>query len=266
MDKYKQNINDTFAITIKEYMASLNSGKSIKQVEKEMARQLAEYDILSLCVLTNNEDALKSLVERGIDINSCNSAGITPLMLAVRDSRTSIVKTLFSLGVSPNICNKFGDNAIHYTNPSTNSKLEIIETLFNNGVNFGRYEAVKLNGQTYFHDSYLSRVFYEGEGYSTEEILEVLSLDIDVNEGDRYGNTPLLVESRKNKPRIALLNKLLDKGANPYWENISQCKAIDKQIVIDLVRPREEREQLEKTIETPSNNLNNVKNSSVIKL
>ena len=62
----------------------------------------------------NNQDIIKILTERGVDVNAQNINGATALQLACLSGVYENVKTLLDVGASIDIANSDKNNALHY--------------------------------------------------------------------------------------------------------------------------------------------------------
>ena len=77
----------------------------VKPVDREAALQRA--------AASGDEAGVSALLEEPIDINSRDSAGRTPLMLAVVGGRDTIVALLIARGADPNASDVYGETPLH---------------------------------------------------------------------------------------------------------------------------------------------------------
>lgn len=72
---------------------------------------------------------LKKLIRKGLDINSQNSEGYTPLMVAVKRGTIDQVKFLLEHGANINIKNKNNENVFNFVDFSKKSNIRKKELL-----------------------------------------------------------------------------------------------------------------------------------------
>jgi ankyrin repeat protein len=57
-----------------------------------------------IAALARNQETMAFLKEQGVDIETCrNKAGLTPLMLAVKEGQTKLVDSILHMGISPHV-------------------------------------------------------------------------------------------------------------------------------------------------------------------
>jgi uncharacterized protein len=144
-------------------------------------------------------EEVASLIGAGVDVNSRDGGGDTPLIMAAAYGKTMIVKFLLLKGADPSLVGMQGMTAL--------------------------YCAVEREDYAAF-DALLDRgapvnVAYSGNGFTPlllaceqgfeEMAVRLIAAGADVNAASKNGRTPLMFVAYKN-PRVARL--LLDKGAD----------------------------------------------------
>jgi len=72
-----------------------------------------EETILHYLCVENYVDSVHWLLQKGVDCNTVNSFGNTPLMDAIALDHEEIVALLLRMGADPNFQNEYGDTALH---------------------------------------------------------------------------------------------------------------------------------------------------------
>ena len=68
--------------------------------------------LLKMAVVAGVEIAVRLHIRRGDDLNACDGAGLTPLMLAASRNKASICRLLLEAGVNPDLADHSGRNAL----------------------------------------------------------------------------------------------------------------------------------------------------------
>lgn len=152
---------------------------------------------LHLAVLNNKIKCLKKLIEMKADINAKTDQGITPLHLAVSKENSEIIKILLENDAQVNARDIHGETPIFKGVQKNN--IDLVKMLFKAGasVNIRSIKGGLIHEASKFMD----------------DINFFLELNLDINEKDSEGNTPLCILKKYNKQHNIQL--LLDRGAKP---------------------------------------------------
>ena len=77
--------------------------------------------LLKMAVIAGVETAVKLHIRRGDDLNACDGAGLTPLMLAASRNKANICRLLLDAGVNPDLLDHSGRNALAFANEAAAS-------------------------------------------------------------------------------------------------------------------------------------------------
>jgi Ankyrin repeats (3 copies) len=153
------------------------SGKDLKILSSSKQRK-----ILWKAIFYKDVDAVKVLLECGVDVNRCNRRGVTPLYEACEPCHVDLVKTLLLKGADPNI-------------PSADE---------------GRLAPLHI---LVAHDHYVEK---KQNNLACAELL--LNHGADVNQKIfGFGSTPLHLVGPYKQPELLAL--LLSRGADPLLKN-----------------------------------------------
>ena len=163
------------------------------------------------------QKAIKSLLEKGADINARNANGETCLFSAVKTNNPQIINILVNGGASINDRDNLGSTALHCA--VRWDAIESIKTLISLGVN--------INAQNSSGKSPLAEAVLAGK---TEASKFLLKNGADPNSSDKNGVTILMDTIRaKNKEIVKLL---LQYGANPNLQEINGRNAFHEAAIL----------------------------------
>lgn len=177
-----------------------------------------------------NLNAVKVLLERGVELEEKNKYGSTPLLLALLEGRKEIMEYLVEKGANVNACNRYGESALHIALYKKDK--EIVKWLLDKGADVeGRSEfyitplmyaidkdndeivrllierGADVNGVDLSGFSVLHRIANRG---SLKLFLEVEKMGADVNCVDKRGNNMLMWAADGNNFEVA--KELVERG------------------------------------------------------
>lgn len=167
---------------------------------------------LGRAILTGDLQELKNLIEGGVDVDTKDSQGTTPLIEASSLRREDIVRYLLSKNANVNARNFLGRSALHvayylsFRSPPTT----IVELLLSAGADVNIRDE---NGDT--------PLFYA----LRTDVEQLLVAGADPNVQNNEGNTPLHIATKYNFRNS--VKTLLDYGADPFIRNNSGELPID---------------------------------------
>ena len=176
--------------------------------------------ILTASISNGNLPLIKTLIEKGIDINGSRKAKYYPLELACLNGNFQIVELLFN----SNLLNFNRDDDSSLINASMYNELEIIDFLIKKGININRI----VNGRAALH--------WAVQEHHIDAIELLLKNGADINligfkkysDGfDEDGEYPLGIaggEVYEKKPiTLKIYKLLLERGANPNIKDGQGC-------------------------------------------
>lgn len=165
-------------------------------------KEIEINNILLEAVKENNLPKVQEALAKGANINTQNNKGETPLLLACKNNNTTIGLLLLNSNANPNIKDNNNDTPLHLSVHKNN--IVLTKALLNNGCNC-------LNDKDDIGDTPLILAVFNGH-YDIVNLL--LNSDVNINEIDSQGKTPLkLAIEKKDKKIITLLisHKDIDK-------------------------------------------------------
>ena len=183
--------------------------------------------------IESNNEIIKLLLDKGIDVNCKDKDGNTPLIIACNKGwcsyvcHTDTVKILLEKNVNINEKNNEGYNALFYAIFNYNAKT--LKLLLNHKVDMN-------NCDNKNNTALMVACIYDR--YNAAEILSEYCTVEDVNhenygEGREDGHTPLTIACRNNSKHIVFL--LLRKGANVNYKCKEDVTAIHYACMYDHV-------------------------------
>jgi len=86
-------------------------------------REGKEWAALHYAVFAGHAEVVGYLLGRGADVNALSTNGSTPLMMAAREGKEAIARTLLAAGARRDIINEGGDDALHWAMRYNNLKI-----------------------------------------------------------------------------------------------------------------------------------------------
>ncbi|KAL9956873.1 hypothetical protein ACROYT_G038423 [Oculina patagonica] len=230
----QSNSPGSVAPTINQTTIDVNADKGETQ-----STENEDWKLLHSAVEGGNVAIIETVLARGLDVNSKDSAGDTPLMIAALFGKIEAVNYLLDKGADLSLTAQYGRNSLHAA--SFGGNVAIIETMLSRGLDVnskdsdgdtplmiaawnGKIKAVNylldkgadlsLTGQ--FGRNLLHRA---AQGGNVAIIETMLSRGLDVNSKDNNSDTPIMIAAFCGK--MEAVNYLLDKGADLSLTSIS---------------------------------------------
>ncbi|KAK6190370.1 hypothetical protein SNE40_002256 [Patella caerulea] len=193
--------------------------------------------------MTVEKVILKMLLDAGADVNLFDEDGVTPLMLAAQQRDVELIELFISLGAAVHACDVSGRSVCHYSLAraygDTIKSKELLEIFVKEGVSFATsnpdvtlwhwidptpdIEFLKflVNNGLEVHkigsreENILHCLNHEN---FTEALMEyLLGIGVDINQQDKYGDTPLI--SAASDMKLDLLKYLVNIGCDMNIQN-----------------------------------------------
>jgi tetratricopeptide (TPR) repeat protein len=86
-------------------------------------REGKEWAALHYAAFNGHAEIVDFLLGRGADVNALSTNGSTPLMMAAREGKEAIAKTLLASGARVDVVNEWGDDAVRWAMRNNNLKI-----------------------------------------------------------------------------------------------------------------------------------------------
>jgi len=184
---------------------------------------------LFLAVLAKTDEVAEFLIAKGADIDARDNLGMTPLYYALEGGSKNMIELLISKGADVNATNKFGATPLHVASQRTK---DVVELLITKGAQMnGRVTGGPWNGATPLHLVCIT-------GF--KDVAELLiAKGVDINVKDNNDKTPLHMACRVRRKNMVEL--LITKGAdlnakdNKGQTALSLAKEQEYQEIVELL-------------------------------
>ena len=122
-DINKANAQGEQALLHAAWKGRLEAVRWLVERGARLNRQGKQWAALHYAAFNGHTEVVAYLLERGANINALSSNGSTPLMMAAREGRESIAKTLLAAGARRDIVNEYGDDALRWAMRNNNLKI-----------------------------------------------------------------------------------------------------------------------------------------------
>ncbi|KAL9956861.1 hypothetical protein ACROYT_G038409 [Oculina patagonica] len=212
--------------TINQTTIDVNAGKG-----ETHSTENQDWKLLHSAVRGGNVAIIETVLARGLDIESKNSYGSTPLMVAALNCKMEVVNYLLDKGADPSLTGEYGKNLLHFASQGGN--VAIIETMLSRGLDVNSKDSCgntptmfaassgKIEAVNYLLDrgADLSLTSKNGKnllhmasfGGNVAIIETMLSHGLNVNSKDNRGDTPSTIAADNGDAEA--VNYLLSRGA-----------------------------------------------------
>jgi ankyrin repeat protein len=152
-----------------------------------------------------NMDTVKSLLERGVDINARGANNETPLDRAAAKGNVNVVRLLIERGAEVDSRDKWGHTPLHWS--SVHGRLEVSRALLDHGANVSAREW-----------NYLTPMHFSAAMGCLEIAKLLIERGADIHAMSAEGETPYQLSLQKGKREIA---DLLRKHGAEWFDEIS---------------------------------------------
>ena len=188
--------------------------------------KLRKTPLLALAGRPGNADLLRALLDRGVDPNMADAGGNTALMSAAETGDLEMVRLLVDKGADVNASSAFGFTAL--INAVTANWVDSATLLLGRGANCNaandHHGTVRHGPVAIGHISVLMAAAPYGP---PRLIAELLKDGADVNARDVRGMTPLMLASASENQDVAVVQAMLDAGADPGAKSAAGATALD---------------------------------------
>ncbi len=122
-DINKVNSSGEQALLHAAWKGKLDAVRWLVERGARLNRQGKQWAALHYAAFGGHADVVAYLLERGADINALSTNGSTPLMMAAREGKESIAKSLLAAGARSDIVNEYGDDALRWAMRNNNLKI-----------------------------------------------------------------------------------------------------------------------------------------------
>ncbi|KAJ3642022.1 hypothetical protein Zmor_028486 [Zophobas morio] len=163
----------------------------------------------------NNRDIIALLIEKGVDVNSQNENGTTPLQRACRNGDYQNAKLLLEVGATINTTDNGNRNALHYASESLKVNRDTIKLLIEKGFHV---DAQSQNGTTALQLACLKGIY--------ENVVILLDFGASINIINKMGNNALHCAADSHNDNRDILNLLIENGINVNLRNQNGATAL----------------------------------------
>lgn len=228
LDKFfkKYTIDDLLVLLKDRTFKDSKADAMLKDVDINY-RDEKNCSLLHLVVDENLTESIKWLVSKGVDINSMDTNGDTPLMYAARSGAVQSVRALLSLKANPDIANNQSRIPIQETvrknykdayvllrerTKDINHKDEEGHSLIYDAIDSDNIDLVKDILKN--NNDIDKQIFFYPPTYSNVDILKFLASNLDLNTTDEQGRTPLFYLVRNGALNTDSYTYVLSMGAD----------------------------------------------------
>jgi ankyrin repeat protein len=173
--------------------------------------------LLVAAYTTGSAESVKLLLSRGSDLATADATGITPLLAAVAVDDESTVRMLLDAGASVQIRANIPGNATPLLAAAHNGNVDLTRLLLAKNASASAVSepnsAKVLNGTIAF--GAVTALHSSVIGGSPEIVRMLLNAGAPVDAQDVRGMTPLIWAVSTDRPNVAIIRMLLEKGSSP---------------------------------------------------